>query len=478
MSAYISSLVSVETADLTEEWRRRVKNELTFESRSFETSVADKNNKAVYDEPTVIEAFTYTDNGRLLLPYAWAVQKGGLIDSLRISTVGATNIGVEMHTPKKPSCWNNPDLASAKAQFSYMQWLQIFLRRLERVIGVSPTGTGKTICALWVAAELKRRLLVVVHRERLLHQWKKAVIDHLGVPEGKIGILQGDKNSLKNAWVGLVMAPTLVCRDERDIYPHLLSFGTVIYDEVHRFPTETLNKAFKYIACRYQLGLTATLERSDGMEGCITSHIGRKIIKSSMKPLDMEMYFIPYKSYFKPYSTRMKLVIPVLLSKHRGRNDLLVKIIKKAYVAGKRVLVLSSYVNHLTVLRDLCAAVGLPPESMGMYVGKIDGKKVRKEEYDRIKKSCEVVFATVNIFSTGLDFPDLEVGVEAVPMGNITQACGRIRRFLEGKNKAYWVSIDDYIHPASPLCGYLRGLSKKRRRVAGQAGIVIKEAVK
>ena len=52
-----------------------------------------------------------------------------------------------------------------------------------------PCGRGKTCCALYIAAQLSVKTLVIVHKEFLLNQWVERINQF--IPHAKIGRLQG-----------------------------------------------------------------------------------------------------------------------------------------------------------------------------------------------------------------------------------------------------------------------------------------------
>jgi superfamily II DNA or RNA helicase len=53
------------------------------------------------------------------------------------------------------------------------------------------TGIGKTVISLNVIAQLKRKTLIIVHKEFLMEQWRDRI--HQFLPKAKIGYIQGDK---------------------------------------------------------------------------------------------------------------------------------------------------------------------------------------------------------------------------------------------------------------------------------------------
>lgn len=66
-------------------------------------------------------------------------------------------------------------------------------------------------------------------------------------------------------------------------------------------------------------------------------------------------------------------------------------------------------------------------------------------ELDNITHSCNIIFATYEIFSKGVDVPRLDMGVEALPSGNVKQPLGRVLRLMDGKAKPEWYAIHDTV---------------------------------
>jgi hypothetical protein len=68
-----------------------------------------------------------------------------------------------------------------------------------------------------------------------------------------------------------------------------------------------------------------------------------------------------------------------------------------------------------------------------------------QSELDDITNSCQIIFATYEIFSKGVDVPRLDMGVEALPSGNVKQPLGRVLRLYAGKPNPEWYAIHDTI---------------------------------
>ena len=59
-----------------------------------------------------------------------------------------------------------------------------------------PCGWGKTIMALYLVRRLKRKTIIIVHKEFLLNQWIKRIEEFL--PEARVGIIQASKVDYQN----------------------------------------------------------------------------------------------------------------------------------------------------------------------------------------------------------------------------------------------------------------------------------------
>lgn len=110
--------------------------------------------------------------------------------------------------------------------------------------------------------------------------------------------------------------------------------------------------------------------------------------------------------------------------------------------------------------------------------------KPSQEELDNITHSCSIIFATYEIFSKGVDVPKLDMGVEALPAGNVKQPLGRVLRLKEGKLTPEWYAIQDYLEAgegfdnADPritiLNTFFEGQTKTRFGALKNAGAAIR----
>ena len=101
-----------------------------------------------------------------------------------------------------------------------------------------PPGSGKTICGLYLVSELKKKTLIIVHKEFLMNQWIERIESAL---EGaRIGIIQGNKYDIEDKDIIIGMLQTLSMKElSKDTFNDI---GHVIIDECHRIPSRVFIK--------------------------------------------------------------------------------------------------------------------------------------------------------------------------------------------------------------------------------------------
>jgi superfamily II DNA or RNA helicase len=125
-----------------------------------------------------------------------------------------------------------------------------------RGIIVMPTGAGKTLVALAAMARTNRATLVVAPIRDLMHQWRQRILAGLGYDAGVVGDSLHDLRPV-----------TVTTYDSAAIHAEKMGdrFELVIFDEVHHLPGRFYRESALKCAAPYRMGLTATLERADGL---------------------------------------------------------------------------------------------------------------------------------------------------------------------------------------------------------------------
>jgi len=138
---------------------------------------------------------------------------------------------------------------------------------------------GKTSSALYIASELKKKTLVIVHKEFLMNQWIERIQQFL--PNARIGRIQGKTVDIDNKDIVICMLQSLSMKD----YPASLfaSFGFTIIDEVHHISSCTFSQALFKLVTKYMLGLSATMNRKDGTTNIFKMFLGEVVHKAVRK---------------------------------------------------------------------------------------------------------------------------------------------------------------------------------------------------
>ena len=120
-------------------------------------------------------------------------------------------------------------------------------------------GGGKTVLALYIISLLKKKTIVVVHKDFLMTQWRDRISQFL--PNAKIGKIQQNTIDIENKDIVLAMVQSL---SQKEYDPSVFSsFGLAIFDECHHLGAEVFSKSMAKVASKYMLGLSATPDRKD-----------------------------------------------------------------------------------------------------------------------------------------------------------------------------------------------------------------------
>jgi superfamily II DNA or RNA helicase len=138
---------------------------------------------------------------------------------------------------------------------------------------VMPTGTGKTEVALHLISGAAVSTLVVAPVRDLMYQWHRRIADGLGYDAGIIGdhlfrLSPVSVTTYDSAWIHMERLGN--------------QFGMIVYDECHHLPGRVRADAARMCAAPLRLGLTATLERSDGKHAELESLIGPTVYEMAI----------------------------------------------------------------------------------------------------------------------------------------------------------------------------------------------------
>jgi len=338
-------------------------------------------------------------------------------------------------------------------------------------VGVTkaPTGSGKTIYSCRIIKEIGRKTLILVHTSDLLiNVWNDSLIKafgpgimgQVGIVGGgltdndrmvmKVGVRNGDfRDNIKSDIVIATFQTLINHLDELSNY----KFGLVICDEAHHCPSQMFRKVNSVIKAPYKLGLSATLERLDGMTKDVFGQLGdvqssvsiRELINKGIlaeprfqSPIIVDKDIIEDIANCGYGGLNLSRYVKKMSASSTKKKDYIINIAKNIAARDRKFLLFTDYVNAEDVyVRDLYAESLLRE---GVRVSIID-QEMSSDERSTVFKFLDtgeisgIVFGKLG--SEGVNIPS----VDAVIMANglkspitFCQRVGRVMRKIEGKD--------------------------------------------
>jgi superfamily II DNA or RNA helicase len=236
----------------------------------------------------------------------------------------------------------------------------------------------------------------------------------------------------------------------KDKYPEEFKkyFGAVIWDEVHVVGAETFSKTISLFPSYYRFGMSATLDRKDGMQDVFKLSVAQvKLAPKKLNTLVAPKVFLrafktlkkhPYLHTMKDAKSRRGVLISEL-SNDLARNALISVYVKKFFNSGRRVLIFSDRIEQLKFLRDILTKKhGIKLMDIGLFTG-----RCKEAERQKILDESKIILATYGVMSMGVDVPDLRALVFATPLSDAAQSVGRILRLCENTKDPVILDIVD-----------------------------------
>jgi superfamily II DNA or RNA helicase len=287
-----------------------------------------------------------------------------------------------------------------------------------------PPGFGKTVMALYISSVLKTKTLVIVHKEFLMNQWIERI--HQYIPGASVGILKQSKAELDNDIVVASLQSVCMRDYPQDVFAE---FGLVIIDECHHVGARVFSKALNKINLKYTLGLSATVNRKDGLSKVFKWYIGDIVYRVKKKDNSrciVQLYkfnntSIEYRREFSLYNgkinmPRMMSNICSFTERTKFIADIIASTLRKT--PSRNCIVLSERRQHLLDISSL-----LPNDiDFGFYIGGM------KNDDLELSKTKNVILGTYNMVSEGFDLPKLDTLILATSKSDVEQSVGRIQR--------------------------------------------------
>jgi superfamily II DNA or RNA helicase len=310
----------------------------------------------------------------------------------------------------------------------------------------APTGSGKTVIALYMIARRAQPAVIVVHTKDLAFQWMARIASFLNIPENEIGLIGAGKKKIGDTITVAMVQSLYQCAEEI-----ASRCGYIVVDECHRTPSRTFTEALSAFDARYMLGLSATPWRRDNLSKLIFWHLGDvhheveqaglvkdgHVLKADV--IVRETGFKPFHDPVKEYSrmlseltcddTRNRLIAADVAHEVEQRDGVCL-ILTDRKIHAETLHTLLKYKHHV---------------SSAVMTGNLSVKE-RRAVLDRIAAGeVAVLVATGQLIGEGFDCPDLSTLFFATPVrfsGRVLQYLGRVLRPAPGKKSA---RVYDYV---------------------------------
>ena len=290
-----------------------------------------------------------------------------------------------------------------------------------------PCGFGKTIIALNIIGTLKLKTLVIVHKSFLMNQWIERIAEFL--PTARVGKIQGPIVDIENKDIVIGMLQSLSMKE----YPASLfdCFGLTIVDECHHISSEVFSRSLQLIVTKNMLGLSATMNRKDGLTRVFKMFLGEIVYKVKRDSNDYVLVkSIQYSSDDEEFNKvindyRGNVAYSSMISKlssYTPRSEFILTVLENELKEKKdqQIMVLAHNKNLLTFLHDEVAKRNIA--TVGYYVGGMKETALKESE------TKTIIIATYAMASEALDIKTLSTLILATPKTDIEQAVGRILR--------------------------------------------------
>ena len=351
---------------------------------------------------------------KIYIPRYYGIQKYGNVNKINIAE--GTNINVEF----KGSLYDYQTNIINKT-------LTHFKNNGGGLLDVEP-GKGKTVMALNIISKLKKKTLVIVHKTFLMNQWKERISYFL--PNAKIGYIQGKIVDTEDKDIVIGMLQTLSTKELPAEIKN--DFGFTIYDECHHLGAEVFSLVMIQINTNYNLGLSGTMTRKDGLTKVFKWFIG-PIIHKEKSDLTQEV-LIKTINFEDPTNEKYNQVDtdyrgnPMYsrmisnLCNNENRTSMIINIIKHELKDIENVKQIMILAHNKSLINNIHNELISFEPSVGLYLGGMKENELKSSE------NKKVIIATYAMASEGLDIKTLTTLFMVTPKTDVCQSVGRILR--------------------------------------------------
>jgi len=306
------------------------------------------------------------------------------------------------------------------------RWVSDFLETESGVL-VGPPGSGKTVAAMGILAEIEGETLVLVPGRELVTQWREALLAHTSLAPEQVGEYHGGEKQVRPVTIATYRTAGM------DRHRHLFDgreWGLIVYDEVHHIPS-TVYRRSADLQSRARLGLSSTPLREDDREKEIFTLVGPPIgtdwdalfEAGHVAEPEVEIRYVPWASetvrneYVSSAGHERRQLAATNPAKLAETEHLL------AREPDRQALV---FVEYLDQGRAFADALGVP------FISGETPHHRREKLFEQFRAGTRRTLVVSRVGDEGLDLPSAELAVVASGLGGSrrqgTQRAGRTMR--------------------------------------------------
>ncbi len=312
-------------------------------------------------------------------------------------------------------------------------WVERVLESGSGVL-VGPAGSGKTITALAVAAEIGGETLVLVPGRELAEQWREAALTNTSLVDEQVGVYHGGRKELRSVTIATYRIASM---DRHRLLFEDRRWGLIVYDEVHRVPAD-VNRRTASLQGRHRLGLSASPVREDGREEEVFALIGPPIgtdwealfEAGHVAEPTVEIRYVPWDDEaHEAYGDAVGRSRRQLAATNPAKVEEIRRLLARHRDATALV-----FVEYLDQGAHVADELGVP------FVSGETPHPERERRFDALRRGELDALVVSRVADEGIDIPDTEVAIVASGLGGSrrqgTQRAGRTMR-PEGRSLVY-----------------------------------------
>ena len=345
-------------------------------------------------------------NSKLYIPHYYGIKKFGLPTTYKIPE------GLDINLKFQGSLRENQKQV-VETYINHVSSISVGGGLLEL-----PCAFGKTVLSINIISLLKKKTLIIVHKEFLMNQWIERINQFL--PGARIGKIQGQLIDIEDKDIVLGMLQSLSMKE----YPSSTfeSFGLTIIDEVHHISSQTFSCALFKLVTKFMLGLSATMTRKDGTTSVFKMFLGEVVYKGQREENhSVEVRAIEYSNNNEDFNKvihdyRGNVQYSTMISKlceYNHRTEFILRILVDMLTENpsQQVMMIAHNKNVLKYLHD--AIVHRNICTVGYYLGGMKETALKETE------GKQVVIATFSMAAEALDIKTLTTLIMVTPKTDI-----------------------------------------------------------